>query len=82
MHNGYFIFRNNPVFSSRLAGVFVGFSYILIPNSMYVVSENFKKLIHLFIMFLVAFNFVVFALFNNIKAGRFTIEQYKNYILP
>lgn len=78
----YFIFRNNPIFSSRLAGVFVGFAYILIPNAMYVVNEGTKRLIHLFILFLVVFNFFVFSTFNNIIKGRFTIDTYKNWILP
>ncbi|RKS96896.1 EpsG family protein [Chryseobacterium defluvii] len=78
----YFIFRNNPIFSSRLAGAFIGFSYILIPNTMYVVSENTKKMIYTFILALVVFNFVVFSSFNNIKAGRFTIDLYRNHLLP
>ncbi|PIF44169.1 transmembrane protein EpsG [Chryseobacterium sp. 52] len=78
----YFIFRNNPVFSSRLVGAFVGFAYILIPNTMYVVSSGMKKVIYSFIIALVIFNFVVFSTFNNIKVGRFTIELYNNHILP
>ncbi|WP_228377901.1 EpsG family protein [Chryseobacterium luteum] len=78
----YFIFRNNPVFSSRLVGAFIGFSYVLIPNSMYVVSGSVKKMIYAFILALVIFNFVVFSSFLNIKVGRFTIELYKNHILP
>ncbi|MCW1964123.1 EpsG family protein [Chryseobacterium viscerum] len=78
----YFIFRNNPIFSSRLAGAFIGFSYIIIPNAMYVVSARTKNMIYAFIISLVVFNFVVFSLFNNIKAGRFSIERYKNHILP
>lgn len=78
----YFIFRNNPIFSSRLAGAFIGFSYIIIPNAMYVVSARAKNMIYAFIIALVVFNFVVFASFNNIKAGRFTNELYKNHILP
>lgn len=78
----YFIFRNNPVFSSRLAGTFIGFAYIIIPNAMYVVSSGVKKMIYAFIIALVIFNFVVFGLFNNIKIGRFTVELYKNHILP
>lgn len=78
----YFIFRNNPIFSSRLAGAFIGFSYIIIPNAMYVVSNRVKGLIYTFIISLVIFNFVVFSVFNNIKAGRFTIDLYKNCILP
>ncbi|WP_426476267.1 EpsG family protein [Chryseobacterium sp. CBSDS_008] len=78
----YFIFRNNPIFSSRLAGAFIGFSYIIIPNAMYVVSGRVRNMIYAFIISLVVFNFVVFSIFNNIKAGRFSIEQYKNYILP
>lgn len=78
----YFIFRNNPIFSSRLAGAFIGFSYIIIPNTMYVVSSRVKNMVYTFIIALVVFNFVVFASFNNIKAGRFSIDLYKNYILP
>lgn len=78
----YFIFRNNPIFSSRLTGAFLAFTYILIPNTMFVVSEQMRKLIHAFLMALVIFNFVVFSSFRNIKAGRFTIELYKNHILP
>ncbi|WP_228447873.1 EpsG family protein [Chryseobacterium sp. KBW03] len=78
----YFIFRNNPIFSSRLAGAFIGFSYIIIPNAMYVVTARTKNMIYAFIISLVVFNFVVFSIFNNIKAGRFSIERYKNHILP
>lgn len=78
----YFIFRNNPIFSSRLAGAFIGFSYIIIPNAMYVVTARTKNLIYAFIISLVVFNFVVFSIFNNIKAGRFSIERYRNHILP
>lgn len=78
----YFIFRNNSIFSSRLAGSFIIFAYILIPNAMYVVSHNKKKIIHSFIMALVLFYFVVFSSFQNIKSGRFTIDLYKNYLLP
>ncbi|WP_228435765.1 EpsG family protein [Chryseobacterium pennipullorum] len=78
----YFIFRNNPIFSSRLAGAFIGFSYIIIPNAMYVVSSRTKNLIYAFIIALVVFNFVVFASFNNIRAGKFSIDLYKNHILP
>lgn len=78
----YFIFRNNPIFSSRLAGAFIGFSYIIIPNAIYVASENTKKTIYTFIIALVMFNFIVFSSFKNIVNGRFTIEQYKNHLLP
>lgn len=78
----YFIFRNNSVFSSRLVGAFIGFAYVIIPNTMYVVSSNTKKAIYTFIIALVVFNFVVFSIFRNITAGRFSIELYKNYLLP
>jgi len=78
----YFIFRNNPIFSSRLAGAFIGFSYIIIPNAMYVVSGRVKNMIYAFIIALVVFNFVVFSMFNNINAGRFSIDRYQNHILP
>lgn len=78
----FFIFRNNPIFSSRLAGSFVGFAYIIIPNTMYVVSNNGKRFIYLFIFVFVIFNFIVFSSFNNIKSGRFSIDLYKNHLLP
>lgn len=78
----YFIFRNNPVFSSRLVGAFTGFGLLIIPNAMYVVSKSHKFMIYLFIIFLVIFNFVVFSSFRNIIAGRFTIDLYKNFFLP
>ncbi|MCS4303745.1 EpsG family protein [Chryseobacterium sp. BIGb0232] len=78
----YFIFRNNPIFSSRLTGTFLAFSYILIPNTMFVVSKGMRAAIHSFIVALVIFNFVVFSSFKNITAGRFTIDLYHNHILP
>ncbi|MCS3867103.1 transmembrane protein EpsG [Chryseobacterium ginsenosidimutans] len=78
----YFIFRSNPIFSSRLAGAFIGFAYIIIPNAMYVVSANSKRMIYSFIIALTIFNFVVFSSFKNIIGGRFTAELYKNHILP
>ncbi|MFC7347425.1 EpsG family protein [Chryseobacterium zhengzhouense] len=78
----YFIFRNNSIFSSRMAGAFIGFGYIIIPNAMYVVSANTKRIIYAFIISLFLFNFVVFSVFKNIVAGRFTIELYKNHLLP
>lgn len=78
----YFVFRNNSIFSSRMAGAFIGFAYIIIPNTMYVVSANTKKTIYAFIIALFLFNFIVFASFKNIVNGRFTSELYKNYLLP
>lgn len=78
----YFILRNNSIFSSRMAGAFIGFGYIIIPNAMYVVSANTKRIIYAFIISLFLFNFVVFSVFKNIVAGRFTIELYKNHLLP
>lgn len=78
----YFIFRNNPIYSSRLAGAFIGFSYILIPNVMYVLTGFKKTLVHAFILFLVIFNLIVFGSFNNMNKGRFTIDKYENWLLP
>ncbi|MCW3161006.1 EpsG family protein [Chryseobacterium oryctis] len=78
----YFIFRNNPVFSSRLVGAFTGFGSFVIINSLYVVSSRTKGLVYGFIVFLFAFNFVVFSSFRNITAGRFTIDLYQNFLLP
>lgn len=78
----YFILRNNSIFSSRMAGAFIGFGYIIIPNAMYVVSASTKKTIYAFIISLFLFNFIVFSVFKNMVAGRYTIELYKNYLLP
>jgi hypothetical protein len=78
----YFIFRNNPIFSSRLAGAFIGFAYVIIPNAMYVVNANTKRMIYSFIIALTLFNFVVFSSFKNIIGGRFTFDLYHNHILP
>ncbi|KQT24758.1 capsular biosynthesis protein [Chryseobacterium sp. Leaf405] len=78
----YFIFRNNPIFASRLAGAFIGFAYIIIPNAMYVVNINKKRMIYSFIIALTIFNFVVFSSFKNIIGGRFTFDLYHNHILP
>ncbi|MBB4808072.1 transmembrane protein EpsG [Chryseobacterium defluvii] len=78
----YFIFRNNPVFSSRLVGAFTGFGFLIIPNAMYVVSKSSKKMIYAFIIFMVIFNIAVFSSFRNIVSGKFTIDLYKNFLLP
>ena len=78
----YFVFRNNAVFSSRMAGAFIGFAYLIIPNAMYVVSASAKRMIYAFIIALVVFNFIVFASFRNITGGKFSIDLYKNHILP
>ncbi|WP_326981231.1 EpsG family protein [Chryseobacterium sp. MYb264] len=78
----FFIFRNNPVFSSRLVGAFTGLGLVIIPNSMYVISKQSKIMVYVFIVFMVVFNFLVFASFRNIVAGRFTIDLYNNFLLP
>ncbi|AZA52402.1 EpsG family protein [Chryseobacterium sp. G0201] len=78
----YFIFRNNPVFSSRLVGAFTGFGSLIIPNALYVVSKNTKKMLYSFIIFIFIANFVIFSSFRNITAGRFTIDLYQNFLLP
>jgi len=78
----FFIFRNNPVFSSRLVGAFTGLGLVIIPNSMYVISKQSKIMVYAFIIFMVIFNFLVFASFRNIIAGRFTIDLYQNFLLP
>lgn len=78
----YFIFRNNPVFSSRLVGAFTGFGFLIIPNAMYVVSKTNKRMIYTFIIALTVFNFIVFSSFRNIISGSFTIDLYKNFLLP
>lgn len=76
----YFIFRDNPVFSTRLVGVYIGFSSLLIPNIIYGISDRAKKRFwHLFFVSFMIFYYFVFAMYQGL-AGRFTPDTYTNFL--
>ncbi len=75
----YFIFRDNPVFSTRLVGVYIGFACIIIPNIIGSLKLNMKRLWHLFFVCFMVFYYFVFAQFQG-NAGRFTPERYTNFL--
>ena len=76
----YFIFRDNPVFSTRLVGVYVGFGALLIPNIIYGMEKvNMRRFWHLFFVSFMIFYYFVFAQYQG-KAGRFTPETYTNFL--
>lgn len=76
----YFIFRDNPVFSTRLVGVYVGFGALLIPNIIYGMEKvNMRRFWHFFFVSFMIFYYFVFAQYQG-KAGRFTPETYTNFL--
>lgn len=76
----YFIMRDNPVFSTRLIGSFIGYIPLLIPNIVASIrEENRKKLLHLYFVMFTIFYYFVFASFQGNK-GRFTPSTYENVL--
>ncbi len=75
----YFIFRDNPVFSTRLVGVYIGFVCIVIPNIISALNWNLKRAWHLFFVAFMIFYYFVFASYQG-KAGRFTPDTYTNFL--
>lgn len=76
----YFIFRDNPVFSTRLVGVYAGFSSLVIPNLIYGIDKvNTRRFWHFFFVCFMIFYYFVFASYQGL-AGRFTPDTYKNFL--
>ena len=76
----YFIFRDNPVFSTRLVGVYIGFGSLLIPNIIYGMEKiSTKRFWHLFFVGFMVFYYFVFASYQGV-AGRFTPTTYTNFL--
>lgn len=76
----YFIFRDNPVFSTRLVGVYIGFAALVIPNIISGIDKpNVKRFWHLFFVCFMIFYYFVFASYQGL-AGRFTPDTYKNFL--
>ncbi|PWN61476.1 EpsG family protein [Chryseobacterium oncorhynchi] len=77
----FFILRENPILSSRLVGVFMGFVMLLMGNALSVVSKMERRFIFSGLIFIIFFNFCVFSVFNAKKAN-YSIDTYYNFILP
>lgn len=75
----YFIFRDNPVFATRLVGVYTTFAYIVMPNIAASLNVTKKRLVHLFFVCFMIFYYFVFAQYQG-TAGRFTPETYRNFL--
>ncbi len=75
----YFVFRDNPVFATRLVGVFTTFAYIVIPNIAASLSITNKRLVHLFFVCFMIFYYFVFASYQGVP-GRFTPDRYTNFL--
>ncbi len=75
----YFIMRDNPVFSTRLVGVYIGFMALLIPNIIASLNLNIKRFWHLFFVCFMIFYYFVFAKYQG-AAGRFTPDRYTNFL--
>lgn len=75
----YFIFRDNPVFSTRLVGVYISFTCIIIPNIIASLNLNMKRMWHLFFVAFMIFYYFVFASYQG-NAGRFTPDRYQNFL--
>ena len=75
----YFIFRDNPIFATRLVGVYTTFAYIVIPNIAAALAVTKKKMLHMFFVCFMIFYYFVFAQYQG-NAGRFTPQTYKNFL--
>lgn len=76
----YFIFRDNPVFSTRLVGVYVGFAPLVVANIIYGIDKvGTKRFWHFFFVSFMIFYYFVFASYQG-RAGRFTPDTYMNFL--
>lgn len=75
----YFIFRSNPVFATRLIGMYTTFSVIVIPSIVYSLSGNNKKMTHLYFVVFMVFYYFVFVSYQA-PQGRWTPDTYDNVL--
>lgn len=75
----YFIFRDNPVFSTRLVGPYLGFGALVIPCVVSSLGVTMKRLWHLYFVLFAIFYYFVFAQYQG-NAGRFTPDRYTNFL--
>lgn len=75
----YFIFRTNPVFATRLIGMYTTFSVIVIPCIVSALPLGQKKMVHLYFVVFMIFYYFVFISFQAAK-GWWTPDRYQNVL--
>ncbi|WP_033398567.1 EpsG family protein [Riemerella columbina] len=75
----YFIFRGSPIFSSRLAMIFMIFMVMVIPNIIASIrSIKLRGFLHIFLIGYIIFYYFVYAVMQS-KVG-YTFERYHNFL--
>ncbi|MDY3525180.1 EpsG family protein [Riemerella anatipestifer] len=75
----YFIFRGSPIFSSRLAMIYMIFIVMVLPNIIAAVEDDkHRKYLHFIVVCFVVFYYFVYASFQS-RAG-YTMDVYRNYL--
>lgn len=75
----YFVFRSNPVFATRLIGMYTTFSAILIPCIVSALPGIQRRLVHIYFVIFMVFYYFVFASYQGL-AGRWTSDTYQNML--
>ncbi len=76
----YFIMRENPVFSTRLVGSFLGFIPLVIPNIIASIdNERTKRILFFYFIAFSIFYYFVFAAYQG-ASSRFTPDSYNNFL--
>ena len=76
----YFIMRENPVFSTRLVGVYLMYMTVIMSNIFYSINNiRTKRTLHILYVAFIIFYFFVFSSYQA-RGGRFTIDTYNNYL--
>lgn len=73
----YFVFRSNPVFATRLIGMYTTFSAILIPCIASALPGMQRRLVHIYFVIFMVFYYFVFASYQGAN-GRWTPDTYQN----
>ncbi|WP_434576706.1 EpsG family protein [Riemerella anatipestifer] len=75
----YFIFRGSPIFSSRLAMIYMIFIVMVLPNIIAAVEDDkHRKYLHFIVVCFVVFYYFVYASFQS-RAG-YIMDVYRNYL--
>lgn len=75
----YFVFRSNPVFATRLIGMYTTFSAILIPCIASALPSIQKRLVHIYFVIFMVFYYFVFVSYQAQK-GSWTPDAYINVL--
>ena len=75
-----FIFRGNPIFSSRLVAYYIIFMVMVLPNIVAsVVNGKLRRILHLFLIAYIVFYYFVYATMQAPRAG-YTWDRYGNFL--